>query len=84
LRVYLLVPGSQVVGAQQNATLMAGDKVAVESIQSFVATNIDEHTEFDGEKLKSGFRRLLDKYNERVAAIELDKSMLIDIPPNLE
>lgn len=83
LRVYLLVPRAQVVGAQQNALLIAGGRVAVEAIESFVATNVDELAEFDGVKLKSGFRSLLDKYNERVEAIELDKSMLIDIPPNL-
>jgi hypothetical protein len=55
-----------------------------EAIESFVATNIDELSEFDGEKLKPRFRRLLEKYNERVNAIELDKSTLIDIPPNLD
>lgn len=84
LRVYLLVPRAIVVGAQQNATLLAPGRIAVEAIESFVATNIDELTEFDGAKLKSGFRRLLEKYNERVDAVELDKSLLIDIPPNLE
>jgi hypothetical protein len=84
LRVYLLVPRSQAVGAQQNASLLAGGRVAVESIESFVATNVDELAEFDGEKLKSGFRCLLEKYNERVDAIELDRSLLIEIPPNLD
>ena len=83
-RIYLLVPQSHVVGAQQNATLIAGGRIAVEAIESFVATNVDELSEFDGTKLKSGFRCLLDKYNERVNEIELDKSMLIDIPANLE
>lgn len=83
-RVYLLVPDAQVVGARQNAELLAPGRIAVESIESFVATNIDELSEFDGANLKSGFRRLLEKYNDRVGEIELDKSMLIDIPPNLE
>ncbi len=84
LRVYLLVPEPQVIGARQNAELLAVGRIAVESIESFVATNIDELSEFDGDKLKSGFRRLLETYNARVDAIELDKSMLIDIPPNLD
>jgi hypothetical protein len=84
LRVYLIVPDSQVQGARQNAELLATGRIAVEPIESFVATNIDELSEFDGGKLKSGFRRFLETYNARVDEIELDKSMLIDIPPNLE
>lgn len=83
-RIYVLVPRDHLVGAQQNAGLIAAGRIAVESIESFVGTNIDELCEFDGAKLKSGFRCLLDKYNERVDAVELDKSMLIDIPANLE
>ncbi len=84
LRVYLLVPKTQVVGTEQNASLLAEGRIAVASIESFVATNIDELSEFDGSKLKSGFRCLLEKYNERTEAVELDKSLLIEIPPNLE
>ncbi|MSQ94324.1 MAG: DUF4928 domain-containing protein, partial [Gemmataceae bacterium] len=59
-------------------------RIAVESIESFVATNIDELAEFDGTKLVSGFRRLLERYNERANAAELDKSILIEMPRNLE
>jgi hypothetical protein len=84
LRVYLVVPDAQVVGTRQNVELVAAGRIAVESIESFVATNIDELSEFDGDKLKSGFRRLLETYNARADAVELDKSLLIDIPPNLE
>ena len=84
LRVYLVVPEVQVAGARQNAELLTAGRIAVEPIESFVATNIDEVSSFDGEQLKSDFRRLLEIYNLRVDEVELDKSMLIDIPPNLE
>jgi hypothetical protein len=84
LRVYLLVPNATVIGSRQNAALIAGGRIAVESIESFVATNVDELCEFDGERLKSGFLRLLETYNSRVDEVELDKSMLIDIPANLQ
>ena len=84
LRVYLIVPDAHVSGARQNAQLMGVGKIAIEPIESFVATNIDEVSEFDGEQLKSDFRRLLETYNARVDAVELDKSLLIDIPPNLK
>lgn len=85
LRVYLLVAKSQVVGVEQNAAAAVGPgKITIASIESFVATNIDELAEFDGRKLKSGLRRLLETYNKRVDEVELDKSLLIDIPPNLD
>jgi Domain of unknown function (DUF4928) len=83
LRIYLIVPDSIVVGARQNAELVATGRIAVESIESFIATNIDELSEFDGDNLKSGFLRLLEKYNHRVSEVEPDKSMLIEIPANL-
>lgn len=83
-RVYLLVPRSQVVGAEQNATAVGERRIAVRAIESFVATNIDELTDFEGGTLKSGFRRFLERYNERVDAVEHDKSMLIEIPANLD
>lgn len=84
LRVYLLVPDAVVFGARQNAGQAATGRIAVESIESFVATNIDELCEFDGNRLKSGLRRLLETYNTRVDEVEFDKSLLIDIPANLE
>jgi hypothetical protein len=83
LRVYLLVPQSQVVGAQQNATAVAGNGVAVEPIESFVATNIDELGHFEEHKIRTGIRALLETYNRRVDEVELDKSLLIEIPSNL-
>jgi hypothetical protein len=83
LRVYLLVSEAQVVGARQNSALLTGGRVAVQSIESFVATNIDELCGFDAGQLKSGLFRLLEMYNKRVEAVELDKSLLIEIPPNL-
>ncbi|MEN6405623.1 MAG: DUF4928 family protein [Thermoguttaceae bacterium] len=83
LRVYLLVPDAIVIGVRQNTALQVGGRIAVESIESFVATNVDELCEFDGDQLKSGFCKLLEAYNARVDAIELDKSMLIEIPANL-
>jgi hypothetical protein len=64
--------------------MVASGRTTVQSIESFVATNIDELTEFGGDKLKGGLRRLLEKYNERVGLLLEDKSMLIEIPSNLD
>jgi hypothetical protein len=82
-RVYLLVPESQLAGSKQLADTQCLGRVSVNSIETFVATNIDEMTDFDGGKLVSGIRKLLDEYNARVAEVEIDKSLLIEIPLNL-
>jgi hypothetical protein len=83
-RVFLLVPERALAGARQNAELMVpGGRIAVESIESFVGQNIEELSYFRRDKLKSGFRRLLETYNDRVDATETDKSMLIEMPRSL-
>lgn len=82
-RVYLLVPERAVTGARQNAELMVPGRIAVEAIESFVGQNVEELSYFTRDKLKNGFRRLLETYNNRVDAAETDKSMLIELPKNL-
>jgi hypothetical protein len=47
-------------------------RIAVESIESFVGQNIGELSYFSRDKLKRGFRRLLETYNDRVNAAETD------------
>ena len=83
MRVYVLVPDVHLSGARDHSGLLAEGRIAVESVESFVSTNVDELAGFDGSQLKTGMRRLLEKYNERVAAVEIDQSLLIEIPPNL-
>ncbi len=83
-RIYLIVLEDSLFGTKQNADSTAPGMISVVSIESFIATNIDELSDFEGSKLVSGLRRLLEKYNDRVDEVELDKSILIDIPPNLE
>lgn len=82
-RVYLLVPERAMTGARQNAELIVSGRIAVESIESFVGQNIEELSYFTRDKLKNGFKRLLETYNERVDAAETDKSMLVEMPKNL-
>jgi len=77
------MPERALAGARQNAELMILGRIAVESIESFVGQNIEELSYITRDKLKHGFRRLLETYNERVDAAETDKSMLVEIPRNL-
>ncbi|MFA5865039.1 MAG: DUF4928 family protein [Phycisphaerae bacterium] len=83
-RVYLLVPDKLVVGTRQNAEMTVPGKIAVESLESFIANNIEELAIFKKDKLIGGFRLLLQTYNRRVNEIELDKSLLIEIPRSLQ
>jgi hypothetical protein len=82
-RVFLLVPERALTGARQNAELMVPGRIAVESIESFVGQNIEELSYFARDKLKHGFRRLIETYNKRVDTAETDKSMLVEMPRNL-
>ena len=83
LRPYLLVPEKLLQGARQNAELNVSGPLEVESIESFVAQNILEVSEFSSELLPKQFLRLLQIYNERVNEVEIDKSMLMEIPQSL-
>jgi Domain of unknown function (DUF4928) len=82
-KVYILVPDEFVIGARQNAELTAEGRIAVESIESFVSQNIEEISNFSKNEVAQGLLALLEKYNDRIDAIEVDKSMMVEIPPNL-
>ena len=85
LRVFLLVPDEDLVYARkavQKEAAIAG-RVAVESIESFVAQNIEELSEFSGKKITTGMADLLYAYNSRVDKVETNRSLLIEIPAAL-
>ncbi len=83
-RSLLLVPDSRLQAARQMAdAINVQDRVGIVAIESFVGQNIEELGEFGQHNLAEGFRRLLVKYNERVAIVEADRSLLINTPANL-
>ncbi len=83
-RSLLLVPDSRLQAARQMAdAINVQDRVGVVAIESFVGHNIEELGEFGQRNLADSFRRLLAKYNERVAIVEADRSLLINTPTNL-
>lgn len=59
------------------------DKIAVASIEDFVAQNLDELAVFSLAETKKRLVHLLTVYNERVTAVEPDPALLIAIPENL-
>jgi hypothetical protein len=82
-RVYLLVPDDVVFGTRQNVAVTAPGRIAVESIESFVAQNVEESASFARDRVALDLYRLLKTYNARVDAVENDKSMMVEIPMNL-
>lgn len=83
-RPLILVPEDREAAARQLAE-NAGidDKVAVNSIEDFVGQNIEEIAGFKDTGIKTGLRKLLERYNERVDIVEPDPSLRIKIPENL-
>jgi hypothetical protein len=84
LKVYLLVRDKDLIGTKQNAENTAMGQIAVESIEAFVSQNLDELAAFSDEGRTDQFRELLITYNTRVDATEMNKSLMIEIPPNLK
>ncbi len=84
LKVYLLVPDSKLVGSRQMAEEFCNGHIAVESLESFVSQNIEEISNFNSRVLKNSIVSLIKTYNQRVDAVEIDKSLMIELPSNLE
>jgi hypothetical protein len=82
-RVYLLVPEKSLSGARYDAEAKIEEQIAVESIETFISQNVEELSYFSKEQLANELYQLLSVYNTRVDSIEIDKSLLIEIPKNL-
>ncbi len=62
---------------------MLPGRISVQSLEAFISQNLEELSGFNRSQRLAGLRDLLQTYNSRVDAIEPDKSLLIEIPPNL-
>ena len=84
LKVYLIVPDSLLAGTRQLANQFCSGQIAVESIESFLSQNIDEISIFKSDHLKKSLVSLINIYNRRVMDAEVDMSLMIELPSNLE
>lgn len=84
LKVYLIVPDAKLAAARQLAEEYCNGQLAVESLESFVSQNIEEISIFSADALKENLVSLINIYNKRVDAVEVDKSLMIELPSNLE
>jgi hypothetical protein len=83
LLVYLLVPDLVLLGARQNVREDIRERVSVVSIESFVSQNIDEMAAFSESARCREIARLLKEYNRRCTEVEMDQSLLIEVPQAL-
>lgn len=81
---YLLVPESKLLGARQLADSYASGKISVNSIESFVTQNLEELGRFSIEQVSRELKKLILIYNRRVNEAETDKSLMIELPTNLQ
>jgi hypothetical protein len=80
----LLVPEERLIYTRVMAeTQGLSERVAITSIETYVGQNLDESAEYRAGDFGQRLRRLFEVYNERVAAIESDQSLQIEIPGNL-
>ena len=79
LRVFLLVPDEILDGTRQNVKVETSGRVSVEAIESFVSQNIEELSEFAGDKVSQNMRLLLETYNKRTSNVS-DLSLQLVIP----
>lgn len=57
-----------------------GNRVGVQSIESFVGTNVEEMGGFSTSDIREGVAKLIRRYNERIYHCETDKSLMVEEP----
>ncbi len=57
-----------------------GKKIAVESLESFLSQNVEELGAFAIADIRRHIWALISLYNQRVDAVEIDKSLMIELP----
>ena len=83
-RVFLLVRDDMLESTRRIIRQLTDAQASVESIESFVSQNIEELAHFAGMRIPQNLKALIEKYNERVAEVDTDLSLQINIPAGLE
>lgn len=78
--VILTLEGRMQAAKQMAENVGMADSILVQSAEAFIGTNIEEISIYDGDNIREGVARLVRKYNERIEAVEVDKSLMIDEP----
>ena len=83
-RPMILTPAGKTEAARGLAeNLGIHASVTVRGIEEFIAGNVDEMAFYSTGAIQQRLRELLEAYNRRVAEVEPDQSLLVQIPENL-
>jgi hypothetical protein len=83
-RPTMLVPDAKLQAARQLAELGGqAERIGALSLEQFVGQNIEELGGFGRTALATNLKALVERYNQRVEAVETDRSILIELPDNL-
>jgi hypothetical protein len=83
-KAYLIVPAAKLAAAREMAEQFCNGHIAVESLESFISQNIEELSTFESSRLRHSLISLIELYNQRVDTVEVDKSLMIELPSNLK
>ncbi len=78
-RVFVLVPDDVLEGARQNAEIVAPGRIAVESIESFVANSMEMEAACSSTTIWKVLLRLSETFNDLVLKCDPDEWMTLDI-----
>lgn len=76
--VILTLEGKVQAAKQMAENVNMLDQISVQSVESFIGTNIEEIAVYDGDKIRQSIARLIRTYNDRIDNIESDKSLMIE------
>ncbi|MEW6485420.1 MAG: DUF4928 family protein [Pseudomonadota bacterium] len=80
-RPVILTLESKLQAAKQMADNVGmSEQISVQSAETFIGTNIEEISTYDGDRIREGLASLIRTYNSRIDKIEIDKSLMIDEP----
>ncbi|MFB9474713.1 DUF4928 family protein [Nonomuraea salmonea] len=83
-RSRVLVPENALAAAVQMANILGfAERIAIQSIEDFVGTNVEEVAGFSKSGIRTQLRILLEEYNGRIQKAEADHSLQVEIPENL-
>lgn len=83
LHPWLLVPERTAPLFRSEAEANLAGPFTLNSLEAFVSQNVAELAHFSSQLVPIQLLRLLEIYNDRVTVVEIDRSMLIDVPSPL-
>ena len=83
-RPFILTPENRIGTVRSLAdNIGIEDRITARELEEFVSGKVDDIAEYSEAETRRILRLLFDTYNRRVSQIEIDPSLLLEIPENL-